>query len=117
MGIDYIRDQAGKPYVKRWAKGLNRLKMPTLLDINLSAESRVMTATLTPGCSLREGGAYLVQATASGDLAVMDGHRQIACVVNPPADVTQALAAQHGLAPVTVERIGSFGTTMELKLK
>jgi hypothetical protein len=117
MGIDYIRGQAGKPYVKRWAKGLNRLKSPTLLDVNLSAESRVVTATLTPGCSPREGGAYLVQTTASGELAVMDGHRQIACVADPPADVTRALAAQHGLAPATVERIGGFGTTAELKLK
>jgi hypothetical protein len=117
MGMDYIRGQAGKPYVKRWAKGLNRLKMPTLLDANLSTESRVVTATLAPGCTPKTGDAYLVQTTRSGDLMVLDGHRQIASVANPPAGVTQALAAQHGLAPATVERIGGFGTTAELKLK
>lgn len=117
MGIDYIRSKAGKPYVKRWAKGLNRLKTPNLLDVNVSTESRVMTATLTPGCCPREGGTYLVQTTGSGDLVVMDGHRQIARVVNPPPDLARALAGQHGLAPATVERIGAFGTTAELKLK
>ena len=117
MGIEYIRSQAGKPYIKRWAKGLNRLKTPTLLDVNLSAESRVVTATLAPGCARKTGDAYLVQTTGSGDLVVLDGHRQIGRVADPPPGVAQALAAQHGMAPAIVERIGGFGTTAELKLK
>ena len=85
MGLDYIRSAAGKPYIKRWAKGLNRLKTPTLLDINLSPESRVVTATLVPGCTPKPGDAYLVQTNGSGDLVVLDGHRQIAGISNPPA--------------------------------
>ena len=55
MGLEYIRSAAGKPYVKRWAKGLNRLKTPSLLDVKLGEECRTVTATLAPGCA-REAG-------------------------------------------------------------
>lgn len=117
MGIDYIRSLSGKPYEKRWAKGVDRLKTPTLLDVTLSAESRLLTATLAPGCAPKTGDTYLVQTTGSGDLVVLDGHRQVARVANPPPSVANALAAQQGIAPVTVERVGGLGTTAELKLK
>jgi hypothetical protein len=116
MGLEYIRSAAGKPYAKRWARGLNRLKTPTLLDVNLSAESRVVTATLAPGCTPKPGDAYLVQTNGSGDLVVLDGHRQIARITNPPASITEALGACRGMAPAVVERISSFGNTAELKL-
>ena len=116
MGLDYIRSAAGKPYIKRRAKGLNRLKTPTLLDTNLSPESRIVTAMLVPGCTPKPGDAFLVQANGSGDLIVLDGHRQVARISNPPPGVTEALDAHHGMAPATVERIGGFGETAELKL-
>jgi hypothetical protein len=116
MGLEYIRSAAGKPYAKRWAKGLNRLKMPTLLNVNLNGESRVVTATLVSDCTPKPGDAYLVQTTASGDLVVLDGHRQIAHVANPSASITEALNACHGMAPAIVERISGFGNTAEIKL-
>jgi len=62
MGLDYIRSAAGKPYIKRWAKGLNRLKTPTLLDTNLSPESRIVTAMLVPGCTPKPS--FLLSNTA-----------------------------------------------------
>ena len=39
MGLEYIRSASGRPYTKRWAKGLNRLKTPTLLDVTLTEEN------------------------------------------------------------------------------
>jgi hypothetical protein len=117
MGLEYIRSASGKPYTKRWAKGLNRLKTPTLLDVTLTEESRVVTAALAPGCAPKPGDAFIVQANGTGDLVVFDGHRQIAHIPNPPSGVIDALKARHGMAPAIVERIGGFGNTAELKLK
>ena len=116
MGLEYIRSAAGKPYVKRWAKGLNRLKTPSLLDVHLSEESRMITATLVLDCMPKPGDAFLVQSSAAGDLVVFDGHRQIARVANPPAGLSEWINARHGTVPATVERVCSFGDAVELKL-
>ncbi len=117
MGLEYIRSAAGKPYVKRWARGLDRMKTPSLLDVELSEECRTITVTLVPGCAAKPGDAFLVQSNGAGDLVVLDGHRQIARVANPPAGLAEALNTCHGMAPALVERVGSFGDTAELKLK
>jgi hypothetical protein len=117
MGLEYIRSAAGKPYRKRWAKGLNRLKSPSLLDVSLSEQTRMVTATLAPGCTPKPGDSFLVQSSGKGDVLVFDGHRQVACIANPPAGLTEVLNARHGMAPAIVERVGSFGDTAELKLK
>jgi hypothetical protein len=86
MGLEYIRSAAGKPYRKRWARGLNRLKTPTLLDVALSDQTHMVTATLAPGCNPKPGVAFLVQSTGKGDLVVFDGHRQIASMpIRQPA--------------------------------
>jgi hypothetical protein len=117
MGLEYIRSAAGKPYKKRWAKGLNRLKSPSLLDVSLSEEARVVTATLAPGCRPKPGDRYLVQLGENGKALVFDGHRQVASVANPPPSLTQALDARHCVVPAIVERVGGFGDTADLKLK
>ncbi|WP_342640183.1 hypothetical protein [Rhodoligotrophos ferricapiens] len=117
MGLDYIRSAAGKPYVKRWAKGLDRLKTPSLLDVQIGDVSQTITATLVPGCAAKAGDAFLIQSRGDSDLVVFDGHREIARIVNPPAGLAQTIKSCHGMMPATVERIGSFGDSAELKLK
>jgi hypothetical protein len=42
MGLDYIRSQTGKPWRKRWDGGLDRLKAPSLLDLNMSEAARTV---------------------------------------------------------------------------
>jgi hypothetical protein len=116
MGIEWIRSQSGKPYTKRWARGLDRLKTPTLFDVSLGAECRVLTAMLVPGYDPKVGDACLIQADDAGTLLVLDGHRQIASVTSPPPQVIELLKGQNGMALATIQRIGSFGTTAELKL-
>lgn len=117
MGIDFIRSKGGKPYVKRWADGLDRTRRPQLLSVELTSESRSVTAELTPGCVPQAGAPVLVQSTGGGDLVVYEGLKAVARIVAPPPGVTARLAQCHGIAPALVERVGGFGRTVEIKLK
>lgn len=116
MGIDFIRNASGKPYTKRWAKGLDRTKSPTLMDVSLSEEGRTLTAKLAAKGAAHEGATVLVQSKGA-DLIVVDGLRQVASISNPPASVRAAVEARQGMAPAVVERVGVLGTTAEIKLK
>jgi hypothetical protein len=116
MGIDFIRNGSGKSYTKRWAKGLDRTKAPTLMDVSLSEESRTLTAKLTEKGATRQGAAVLIQSKGH-ELVVLDGLRQVASIANAPANVRAALEARQGMAPAVVERVGVLGATAEIKLK
>jgi hypothetical protein len=116
MGIDFIRNASGRPYSKRWAKGLDRTKVPTLMDISLSEESRTLTAKLTSKGAARQGATVLVQSKGL-DLVVLDGLRQVASIADAPPSVRAALEARQGMATAIVERVGILGTTAEIKLK
>jgi hypothetical protein len=116
MGIDFIRNASGDPYIKRWARGLDRTKVPTLIDISLSEESRTLTAKLTTKGAARQGATVLVQSRGP-ELVVLDGLRQVASIANAPVSVRAAVDARQGLAPAVVERVGILGLTAEIKLK
>lgn len=116
MGIDFIRRTSGKPYTKRWARGLDRTKIPNLFDVRLSEESRTFTATLTNLNGARPGATVIVQS-AGPDLVVLDGLKLLARAKCAPRGMHAALAAQHGMAPAFVKRIGIFGDTVEIELK
>ncbi len=116
MGIEFIRNASGKPYTKRWAKGLDRTKAPTLMDVSLSEESRTLTAKLSEKGAARQGATVLIQSKGP-DLVVLDGLRQVASISNAPPGVRAALDAQQGMAPAVVERVGDLGATAEIKLK
>lgn len=38
MGIEFIRNASGKPYPKRWARGFDRIRAPTLMDVSISED-------------------------------------------------------------------------------
>lgn len=116
MGIDFIRNTSGKPYTKRWSRGLDRTKTPTLMDVSLSEESRTFTAALSSKGAARSGATVLVQSNGP-DLVVLDGLRQVARITNAPTSVRAALDARQGMAPAVIERVGVLGTTAEIKLK
>jgi len=116
MGIEFIRSASGKPYQKRWARGLDRTKQPSLLDVRLGEEARVVTATLVTNCAPKLGASVIVQTNVAGEVVVHEGLRQIGQIARPPAGVAEAMAAQHGMAQGVVERLGAFGTA-EIKLK
>ena len=116
MGLDYIRRETGKPWRKRWNAGLDRLKIPTLLDLTISDAARVVTAELVPGAQAKVGTSFIVECSADG-FTVTDGLRPIGRVPNPTAAATAAVADGSGYAEGVVQRIGLFGDIAELSLK
>jgi hypothetical protein len=110
VGIDFIRGDSGKPYVKRWAKGADRAKTPGLFDVRLGEDHRAVTATLLPDCAPKPGSSVIVQSTGTGEVVVFEGLREVGRVADPPPYVTAKLETQHGMAAGVVERLGAFGT-------
>ena len=116
MGLDYIRAQTGKPWRKRWDRGLDRLHEPTLLELTMAEPSRVVTAHLGSDASVKDGDTLIVQTTADG-LTVSDGLRAIGRIESAAPDITAAIHDDGGYAVGVVQRIGLFGDTAEVSVK
>ena len=114
MGIDFIRARSGKPYVKRWARGLERANTPGLFDIQFGAEAKVVTATLSAGVSPQPGAQVILQR-AGCDLMVFQGLKPLGRVLAPPASVSAALDACHGITKGVIDRVGGLGQTAEIR--
>ena len=110
MGIEFIRNASGKPYSKRWARGIDRIRAPTLMDVSLSEESRTLTAKLTAKGAACQGATVLVQSKGS-KLVVFDGLRQVAIITNvlpscgPPLTPERAWLRQSSSASGSSERL------------
>ena len=116
MGLDYIRARTGKPWRKRWDRGLDRLKAPTLLDLTMSEASRVVTVQLNSESCAKTGDTLIVQITAD-ELSVSDGLRAIGRIWNAPPEMTAAISECGGYAEAVVQRVGLFGDTLEVCVK
>lgn len=116
MGLDYLRSQTGKPWRKRWDGGLDRLKAPSLFDLNLSEAARTVTAELTGGCGVKAGDTLIVQIGSDG-LTISDGLRAIGRVTNPSRELTTAVRDGGGYAEGVLQRVGLFGDTAEISVK
>jgi hypothetical protein len=116
MGLDYIRSATGKPWRKRWAGGLDRLKQPSLLDLAITESARMVTAQLTIGCQPKLGDVFIIEANGAV-FTVSDGLRSIGSVTNPSAEAASAGAAAACYAEAVVQRLGLFGDTAELSLR
>jgi hypothetical protein len=114
MGIDFIRADGGKPYVKRWAKGHERASTPGLFDIRFGPEARVATAALTVDAAPKLGAPVILQRSGS-DLLLFEGLRPLGKILNPPPSMTAALDDCHGLARGVIEGVGALGQTVEVK--
>ena len=110
MGLDFIRADSGKPYVKRWAKGIDRAKTPGLFDVHLGEESRAVTAKLLPNCEPQPGASVVIQSSGTGGVVIFDGLREVGRVTDAPPSIAAKLKAQGGMASGVVERLGAFGT-------
>lgn len=116
MGLDYIRKQTGQPWTRRWNKGLDRLKTPTLLDLTISETLRVFTAQVIPGEKVCTGKSYLAERDGES-LILCDGLRRIARFTRPPPDTLAKIAAGGGYALAEIQRVGLFGDTVEVQVK
>ena len=116
MGVDFIREQSGKPWRKRWNQNLDGLKLLGLFDVRFSNQQRVVTADLDSGSSLKVGDQVVVQCNGQA-VIVCSGHRRIGAIQGVAADVRAAIEVCGGVALGTVERVGLFGNNAELSIR
>lgn len=116
MGVDYIREHSGKPWRKRWDKGLDRLKAPGLFDVRFSDRQRTVSADITGEATLKLGDQLILQGDGASAI-VCQGQYKIGELEGIPADISAALASCGGIALGTVERVGLFGNRVELSIR
>jgi hypothetical protein len=116
MGLDYIRSATGKPWRKRWAGGLDRLKRPTLFDLPIRNDAKTVTASLTSGVCAQVGASFLLQLIDER-LVLFDGLRIVGSVDDLPNDLKRVVADSCGVSSGIVERVGVFGDTVEVSLQ
>lgn len=116
MGADFIREQSGQPWRKRWDKGVDRLKQPSLFDVQFASQQRTITADIDPGINVQAGDELVVQ-TGSGNATVCRGQNCIGAINGLPSDMRTSIADCGGVALGIVERVSLFGSSVELRLQ
>jgi hypothetical protein len=116
MGADFIREQSGQPWRKRWNKSVDRLKQPSLFDVQFGSQQRTITADIDPGMSVQAGEELVVQC-GPGNAMVCRGQSRIGAVNGLPPDMRTSIAECGGVALGIVERVGLFGHSVELRLQ
>jgi hypothetical protein len=115
MGLDFIRRATGKPFRKSWKDGLDRLTLPTLFPVAVDS-SRVVTAHLLPQRKTTPGQDVIIQIQDTA-LSVCEGNQPLAIVDKPPTSILSAIVNAAGIALGTIERIGTFGDTVEVRIR
>ncbi|SDQ82278.1 hypothetical protein [Pseudoxanthomonas sp. CF125] len=116
MGLDYIRNQTGKPWKRRWDGGLDRMKTPTLLDLTISEGLRMVSAELLPDSGVKVGDSYIVEPDGEY-LIISRGRCPVGRITKPPAEALAAIAGCGGYAEGVIERVGLFGDNAEVSLR
>jgi hypothetical protein len=116
MGVDFIRNESGKPWRKRWYKGRDLLKIPSLFDVEFSEQQRLINVDLDCDVDLRVGDQVIVQLNGS---ATIVSHAQLCVgrVAACPDEIRATIAECGGVALGTVERISLFGNNAELSIR
>jgi hypothetical protein len=117
VGLDYIRSKTGKPWKKRWNGGLDKLKAPTLFELNISETERVVTAKLAPNTVVCTGDTFIVEISENGSLTIGDGLRAVGTIQNPSPALVSSVQDCGGYAEGTIDRVGTFGDTADVKIK
>lgn len=116
MGADFIREQSGQPWRKRWNNSVDRLKQPSLFDVQFGSQQRLITADIDPGMSVRAGEELVVQC-GSGNAMLSRGQNRIGAVNGLPSDMRATITDCGGVALGIVERVSLFGNSVELSLQ
>ncbi|RSY85968.1 hypothetical protein DAH66_09755 [Sphingomonas koreensis] len=116
MGVDFIREQSGKPWRKRWNKSLDRLKLPGLFDVEFASQQRTVNADIDGGSSLQIGDQLVVQCNDRSAI-ICRGHHRVGEIPSIPADMIHAISSCGGVALGVVERISMFGNNAELSIR
>ena len=116
MGLDFIRDKSGKPWRKKWAGGVERLKIPGLFDLPIDDAVRTVMVVFKDGARA-ELGEELVAHVRGRQLDVCRGVTIVGTALNPPEDILNMIVAAGGVAEAPVVRLDIFGTAAEVQLK
>ena len=116
MGADFIREQSGQPWRKRWDKGVDRLKQPSLFDVRFRSQLRTITADIDPGMNVQAGDELVVQCE-SGNATICRGQSRVGAIIGLPSDLRTSIADCGGVALGIVERVSLFGNSVELRLQ
>lgn len=116
MGADFIREQSGQPWRKRWNKGVDRLREPGLFDVKFNSRQRTITADIDPGMSVQRGDELVVQC-GPGNAMVSRGQSRVGAINGLPSDMRASLTECGGVAFGIVERVSNFGNSVELRLQ
>ena len=113
---DYIRRAAGKPFLKSWKDGLDRLAAPTLFDPVGAEPARTVVAHLMSGHSPGAGQELVVEVRGSV-LVLLEGLSPIATVEEPPSELFAAICGAAGVATARVERVGVLADIVEVSIR
>jgi hypothetical protein len=116
MGVDFIREQSGKTWRKRWNNGLDRLKMPSLFDIQFAEHRRLVSADLDADVTVKAGDSVVVQCNGQ-DVVICTGQQRVRSLPGIPADLRTAIFNSGGVALGIIERVGIFGNNAELSIR
>lgn len=116
MGVDFIREQSGKSWRRRWNGGLDRMKMPGLFDVQFNDGQRNVTAEIDPGADLCIGDQVVVQSDC-GKMVICKQHRTVGSIPQLPPDQGKAIVDCGGVALGTIEHISMFGNSAEVSLR
>jgi hypothetical protein len=116
MGADFIRQQSGQPWRKRWDKGVNRLKQPSLFDVQFSFQLRIITADIDPGVNVQTGDELVVHC-GSDTATICRGQNRVGAIKGLTSDVRASITDSGGVALGIVERVSLFGNSVELRLQ
>lgn len=115
MGVDFIREESGKPWRKRWNKGLDRLKAPGLFDVQFTDRQRTVTADISSDATLKIGDQVILQSDGASAI-VCRGQYKVGEVAGIPVDIGAAIKGCGGIALGTVERVSLFGNNAEVRI-
>lgn len=116
MGLDFIRDKAGRPWRKKFAGGVERIKLPGLFDLPFEKMRRTVTVIFTSVGRAGTGEKLIAHANGA-QLDVCRGATVIGMVQNPPEDVMNAIRSAGGDATASVVDVSPFGTAAEVELQ
>lgn len=116
MGLDFIRDKAGRPWRKKFAGGAERIKRPGLFDLPFEATRRTVTVVFKNGAQVSPGEKLIAHANGE-QLDVCRGAAIIGVVQSPPQDVMNEICVAGGDATARVVDVSPFGTAAEVELK
>lgn len=113
MGLDYIRNAAGKPWRKRWSNARRALDTPDLFDICPTEDDRTLTIALRE--RVKEGDVLIAQLYDSSQrIRFTHDYQTIGEILGAPESINTRLIKCGGIAQARVKRIGAFGNTAEV---